>query len=637
MKHFLYVFFCLTCITGCNKTASDPDLASVERALETDPSSAYEQLTHYKPRTKDDKARHSLLTVKAKNLAYLPLDGNDTIAVREAIEYYAKRKDWQQLMVGYYLLGSIYRDLGNGPRGVEAFMTVRFVADTTSEDCDFGLMARAEAQKAELQRTQSLHVKAINSIYRAEYYSLKARDTSYANDLALGMLGSQALAGNYEPLLNETDGVVECCVAHGDTLILANWAVGLAWHYLQKERVDEAERMLGLYERYGGRGYPMYYGTKGELALARQQVDSAEIYFRREAEASDWNNRQAAYRGLKMVFEQRHQTDSALKYATLQCEAVDSDYQHKVATTTLQMEHAYNYEAEKERARQAQAEQQRLQLMTWIAGLSAVVVALVAFIRLQTLRSRARRKIMEQELENEKQKAMMAEQENNLAQEKVRRKDAEEQAQLLEADIIEITGELRSMQLEREQMLAERERLKACNESNNKETEERLHELERKLNQREQEILDAEIEINRLEDSLSAQRDLIAGLKGAVSELQEQTYKYRALGDGMQQMRKCLKNNKAADLNDWIALQHQVERNCPTFITTLQEYINPLKERDLQLALLVRVGFHPSEIACLMNIGFSAVTMQRRRLYRKAFGKVPDDIDAVDEWICSIK
>lgn len=244
---------------------------------------------------------------------------------------------------------------------------------------------------------------------------------------------------------------------------------------------------------------------------------------------------------------------------------------------------------------------------------------------------------MEKELENEKQKAMLAEQENNLAQEKVRRKDAEEQAQLLEADIIEITGELRSMQLEREQMLAEKERLKTYNENGNKETEERLHELERKLNQREQEILDAEIEINRLEDSLSAQLDLIAGLKGAVSELQEQTYKYRALGDGMQQMRKCLKNNKAADLNDWIALQHQVERNCPTFITTLQEYINPLKERDLQLALLVRVGFHPSEIACLMNIGSSAVTMQRRRLYRKAFGKVPDDIDAVDEWICSIK
>ena len=129
---------------------------------------------------------------------------------------------------------------------------------------------------------------------------------------------------------------------HLCTSVLANVELG---------QFDEAEKLLSIYEQHGGSvdmtthecSFPIYYYAKGRVLAAAGKLDSAEYFYRKELAAQDWNNRQAAYRGLRMVFEQKGLTDSVCKYAPLQCDAVDSSYQEKLSQNLQNLHELYDY------------------------------------------------------------------------------------------------------------------------------------------------------------------------------------------------------------------------------------------------------------------------------------------------------
>jgi hypothetical protein len=637
MKRLFYIVCCLFLVMGCNDPSIKDELDTYEKGLETNPEATYQILKDAEPITQEDKARLALLTIKAKNLAYVPLEGKDTISVLDAIDYYQRKRNTEQVMLGYYLLGSIYRDLGDAPRGVEAFMKVTEAADTTKADCNYRLLARAEAQKSDMQRLQKVRPKAIESSYQAEYYSWKARDTTYAIQVAFETIGLHFLNGNKQPLIHQAPNLIQNCLERGDTSLAIYEAVGFAWDYLAIGMKDEAERMMQLYDRYDGTPYPIYYGTKGELYLARHQLDSAEWSFRKELEATDWNNRQTAYRGLKKVYEQRHQLDSALKYATLQCAAVDSDYDHKVSEYIIQMEHVYNYDAAKEKAQQSEMARQRTKLTLWMVVSVFIIVVLLTGFGFKNFHDFQQRKLLEQKTEEEKLKALLAEREKQLAQEESQRKAAESKAAQMEASLAEINADLEILRRERETLQQDIHTLKTSAENVNSFTQERIQELESMLKQKEQDIIGAEREMELQKEELLTQQEEMANMKVTIEELRKDAQLMGNLGDGVQQMKRCLKRNKHATKDEWTALQAQIIKLYPTFISSLQQRICPLTDKDLHLAMLIRMDFLPSEIAILMSLSASAVTMARRRLYQKAFGRSPMAPEDVDKWIMEVE
>lgn len=144
---------------------------------------------------------------------------------------------------------------------------------------------------------QNVMPKAIESLQQAQEYAFRAEDTTYAYYCMFNSIGLHALQGNYIPLMEDVPKLVQNCLEYGDTLLAIYRAVGYAWFYLQNNRITEADSMLALYDRYNGRPYPIYYGTKGEAHLAHGRLDSAESYFRKELEATDRNNRQTGVSG----------------------------------------------------------------------------------------------------------------------------------------------------------------------------------------------------------------------------------------------------------------------------------------------------------------------------------------------------
>lgn len=76
---------------------------------------------------------------------------------------------------------------------------------------------------------------------------------------------------------------------------------------------------------------------------------------------------------------------------------------------------------------------------------------------------------------------------------------------------------------------------------------------------------------------------------------------------------------KPATQEQWIALRQAVNRHIPFFLARLHK-INDLSARDVNICILTRLHFSPSEIGILTEISPQNVTNSRARLLGKIFG-----------------
>ena len=429
MKQLLFTCLALVCALGCKDSLR--------------PSAI----------TQED-ARAIMDDVSRRNLAYEPLTEHDDTMMQRVVAYYKEHGTSNDLMEAYYLLGSIYRDLREAPRAMEAFLNGINAADTTSADCRYDLLARLYGQKCDILYKQSLHqqsAKEENMVYK---YAFIAKDTLFMVASQWRRLGKCFAFGDYQSIADECWDVLEesrqmglYTYAAGNlcTSILANIELG---------RVKDAARLLSIYERHSGKvdpvthecSFPIYYYAKGRVLAATGQLDSAEYFYRKELEAQNWNNRQAAYRGLRMVFEQKGLTDSVCKYAPLQCDAVDSSYQEKLSQNLQNLQELYDYSrAQKdsyEKRQQLEKEQRTRQRMWW-----GIVIALIGAVMIfYHFRVRYRKKIADAELELERANTEQTELMLYVAelQEKLKQSNSEQERE-------EIKQELNSAQKEYDQ------------------------------------------------------------------------------------------------------------------------------------------------------------------------------------------
>lgn len=637
MKNHLALLLLLFLAICCQERSDVRKALDVyEEALESQPLETYRLLTaipqKYPSLSADDEARLGLLTIKAKNLADIPLVADDTIMVSQAIRFFQQQDVNNRVILGYYLLGSIYRDMGDAPQGLLAFSRALEVADTSRADCDYGTLARACGQKSNLQINQFAIRKALETEKQAEYYAWKARDTTYAFDIAFGNISHHSLLGDFNPLKTKALRLIRSCMAYGDTLMSVKYTISYAWYYLQLGMTAEADTMIQLYDRYNGNPYPIYYGTKGEWHLAHQRLDSAEHYFRKELEADDLNNRQAAYCGLKKLFVQRHLTDSALKYASLQCDAVDSDYQQKVTEDMLSLEQVFNYSHMQEAMYQQAMKSQRQWKVTVmvIFGFLALILLLLLFLTIN--RNRHLRMQKEKEVERRELEQKVAEEEKRRMRERERREAAEIQAARMEAELVEADFEMKNQLLQREQLEQEVMALQSKHQSNQSKIDAALELIRLK----DEEIQSSKEDIQQKQQQLLAQQETIDNMLSSFEEYRLIATEYSKANDGIRPIQKCLERQKCATSEAWASLQVLILKQHPKFISELRRLVLPLLEQELRVSMLIKMGFKPREIATLTGHTPASITKTRRRIYEKAFGKIVDNTEVVDEWIRSI-
>ena len=269
-------------------------------------------------------------------------------------------------------------------------------ADTTSRDCDFAQLSRVYGQSAAIFYQQGLYRNALEYDDLSADYGWRGKDT-------LNALRSYAMkAAAYDQLQLKDSAIliykeaISLFQTYHYNIVASGFAGGFAAILIDKGKTVEAEPYMHDYEQHSGyfdskgniaKGREVYYYAKGLYYLKRNNLDSAEYYFRKELQiGKDFNNQNYGSQGLAQIYQQKHIPDSAAKYFAYSYAMNDSCF---VQMTTHEVEQAkamYDYSRQQEIARQEELRAQENVRRFWIAVTLAITLLLcssVLFLKYQ--------------------------------------------------------------------------------------------------------------------------------------------------------------------------------------------------------------------------------------------------------------
>ena len=356
MIRCLYIIIGVALMMGCTDGRYDAVLSQIDTLMEAHPDSALLRLDSIRSLKeswpKRLRMRYDLLEAKAQNKAFVDFT-SDSIA-KEFTRYYDSHGTANERMTAHYLLGCVYRDLGEAPHAVDCYLDAISQAHTTSKDCDFYTLSCAYAQMADIYYKQLLLTNSIEANKKASIYAFRSNQPKFAITNLVGMASSYILLNkrdSAELILKKANGLY---LRYGLLQNALQSSNSLLYLYVDNpSKLKEAKELIDKYEELSThfdrslelRGDKrQFYYYKGKYFEENNQLDSAEYYYRKVYRPNmSFVDMDPMYRGLLSVFTKRHQSDSIAKYSQLLCLANDSSIAKKDQDLTAQMAASYNY------------------------------------------------------------------------------------------------------------------------------------------------------------------------------------------------------------------------------------------------------------------------------------------------------
>lgn len=316
-------------------------------------------------------------------------------SIQMAVRYVDRHGSSNEKVRAHYLLGCAYRDAGEAMNALEAYHEAADMADTTSVDCDYGLLMRVHSQSSELFRYQLLPYEMLEELEAQRRCAIKAGNTK----AAINAIERSAEA--YQ-LLNMPDSIIsfrmrastmyEQC---GFTEEAAQTLSPCIEPLVDRGDTAEARRCIERYESSknffkDGELLPrklVHYYSKGKYYLATNQTDSAEVCFRKLIKPGlNPQQLEAGYRGMFLLYRQKNKLDSVAKYADLQYEQVIPALAEKSKENMQQMQRLYNYSRIQREAKKTAEKSEQQESMILILVVAAIVLALIVFGIIKILR-----------------------------------------------------------------------------------------------------------------------------------------------------------------------------------------------------------------------------------------------------------
>ena len=336
----------------------------------------------------DSRQMHeALMQAKAQNENFEPFTTDSTML--RVVDYYDSHGSANEQMLAHYLLGCVYRDLGDAPRALECYHDAVSKADTTDADCDFQRLSRIYGQMADLfynQRSPQFEKEANQNAIRMAW---KAKDTLAALNFYAHLAGVYSLSRDRDSAYIISVNACELL----DKYKLSEYKYGFLHiqfgHLLEKQEYEKAKLLMNDFETKSNlfynngdilSGHEMYYYRKGQYFIGINLIDSACFYFRKLLSfRSDISNIEAASKGLMEVYHKLSMPDSVMKYAKLFANANDSACLISSAEEINRSNALYNYNASRRQAelKKQEAEQYRnaVILICLIVAISAIAIA----------------------------------------------------------------------------------------------------------------------------------------------------------------------------------------------------------------------------------------------------------------------
>ena len=519
---------------------------------------------------KSTQMRYQLVYAKGMNKGYV--DFTTDSLMKEIVDYYDNHGTCQQQMLAHYLLGCVYRDLGDSPASLSCYNDAVEKVDTTSSDCDYKLLTRVYEQQGALFLSQSMPQNALSAYQKAEKYAWIAKDTLSA------VLSYEHLGNIYEYMdnMNKVIEVYENAsrryrqygypVQAARALGGAIQALILTKQYAKaKKYMDVFEAESGYFQKdscYSYINYSHYYYLKGLYCL-ESHSDSAKYWFTKCQEFAKTNNNKSfsAY-AWYLYYIKHQQMDSVAKYSEQAFAYNDSANLDMERDLMQKMQAIYDYDRWKNVAHNEEIKATRANLTLLVSILVSVSVIIIGILTFLVYRKKRKQELQEKE-----------EQENQI----------------------------------RQQIYYTKQELELLRTVNDRKIADVIKEKEQT--------------INKLEDDLKDIRDKYSNSSlSDVDILLKESSIYKRI--------KYLELHPKETMreNDWIELEETIEQLIPSFIPLLKNRLNVMAYR---ICLLVKLEISTSSIAILLGLSSSAISKYRKVMLEKLCGRSgkPKDFD----------
>lgn len=519
---------------------------------------------------KSTQMRYQLVYAKGMNKGYV--DFTTDSLMKEIVDYYDNHGTCQQQMLAHYLLGCVYRDLGDSPASLSCYNDAVEKVDTTSSDCDYKLLTRVYEQQGALFLSQSMPQNALSAYQKAEKYAWIAKDTLSA------VLSYEHLGNIYEYMdnMNKVIEVYENAsrryrqygypVQAARALGGAIQALILTKQYAKaKKYMDVFEAESGYFQKdscYSYINYSHYYYLKGLYCL-ESHSDSAKYWFTKCQEFAKTNNNKSfsAY-AWYLYYIKHQQMDSVAKYSEQAFAYNDSANLDMERDLMQKMQAIYDYDRWKNVAHNEEIKATRANLTLLVSILVSVSVIIIGILTFLVYRKKRKLELQEKE-----------EQEN----------------------------------LIRQQIYYTKQELELLRTVNDRKIADVIKEKEQTINKLKEDLKDIR---DKYSNSSLSDVDILLKESSIYKRI-----KYLELHP-KETMRE----------NDWIELEETIEQLIPSFIPLLKNRLNVMAYR---ICLLVKLEISTSSIAILLGLSSSAISKYRKVMLEKLCDRSgkPKDFD----------
>ena len=593
--------------------------------------------------SKGQRMRYELLRLSAQNKC-------DTLFRSDSLqlmltEYYDHHGTANERMTAYYLLGRAYADMGEAPAALQAYHSACDIAETSGCNLDLKMLSRIHGQIAwlfiraqsprnaikELQKVLSIAKQEGDTILFAQSLSTMGRAYEQLNDLDSALLLSE-----------QASSVFSECGYHDK----AAMAVAPVLDVLIRQKnlskaksfMDRYEAVGSLFDSVGGikPGYEIYYNTKGQYFYELGKTDSARFYFRKLlSRARNINDYECGYIGLARVFDRLGQQDSAAHYSLLAYNMNDSNHREKATADFQRNQAIYNFTRYQQQAAEQKHQAEKTKSY-WLITLSlSILFVSICVIIIIVLRNKKKRiNLLKEDLHSKYGELVLAkkeltkllavketklsENETTIARITSKEKDMSEEIlneknknMALIKQIQHIDSEVSRLSQEKESVLSEWKKKESV--------------LQEIITQKKKEIDNKEKQIAYLKNALGIKHD------SEYDEKIESSHIVINLKKELYSSEFVLSNQQ------WESLKESIDNLFPDIQKLLREIYPEIRLDEEKILYLTKATFKPGQIAFLMQMKSSAVSMSKKRLLEKLFGIKNGSTKDFDRLVCDMQ
>ena len=587
-KCFCFIFLLgMLCLFNCQRrVAYPPVLQRVDSLTYVNPRIALQMLDSIRDEmTKAEESirrYYQLLTVKAQDKAYITHTSDSLI--QTLVDYYEHGGDKALMPEAYYYLGSIYRDLKDAPRALDAFQKALDTIDKTPSS----LLRMIHNQMGWLYFRQYMYDDALASYLEGFRCDSLLRDSFEMSSDLVNIASFYGAKEDYESFIDYLILAREIADKMNNQIMCDEVDTQIAALYIELGRFEEAKQLiLSPIAHVNSSNLSSVYSNAAKAYLHTGNIDSASYYYKVLLREGTIYARRAAYEGLADIAMKENNIEKANGYIKIFKQLTDSVQHITSIESVAQMKSLYDYQLREKENMQLQQQKERIRNRFIVTALICTI--LFVLLGASVLIYRRRQHLLTLQMS-------------------VMKHNAEEQYKKTSAyiehnkqEIIKLTTQIDQLQqeisTEKEEHFNEKQRL--------------LEELERQRQKIEQQNKLAEIEIQERSD---------AGEKVLESDI----YK---------ELRTVIYSKKLMTEIMLEQVENLLNKLYPDFLPTIQPC--NLSKTNYVICLLTKIGIQSIDIATLVGRERSTITKAKPNIYKKITG-LEGNVSDFDSYIQSL-